>query len=201
MKTFSRVAITVLAIMSIQACVDKDYDLDNLNNEAVFHVPPVPVGTVDTAWFKSNIVEVPVPPGMSFSFALRYVMGNLFTSDVIEKFFFEGAGDVSLDGKIDIVISSLNQDVRITTLMSILDENEEPIEDITIENGLLTNSIGQPFKLGIKGEHARYMAGASGVEIIFLFENISSISLDRNDYLLIKDLVLKTGGMFIDLSE
>jgi hypothetical protein len=182
--------------------VDQDYDLDNLDKDAVFNVPPVPVGTVDTAWFTGDMTGIPgwvEIPGVDGTITMEHVLDNLFTEDIISKFFFDGAASASLEGKVDIDIASFSPDASLTMQLGILGDDGEVISDIELNSMALTNTKGQNFLLQINREDMIKMATARGVKITLVFENLDDFHLTRDDYLLLKNLVLKTGGMHLDL--
>ncbi|MDR1415366.1 MAG: hypothetical protein LBI96_06105 [Odoribacteraceae bacterium] len=195
-----RIAIACLACLVAQACVDENYDLDDLNTEAVFYLPPIPVGSVDTAWLMENLtkIEIPDDPG---TFALEYVIQDIFTEDIIGKFFFEGAGDISLEGKLDLAVAALDNDAGIVMKLNILDSQDNIIGSVAVDDGDALNTIGQDFAMHISGDYLRHMTEARGVRIVFVFTGCSDVNLAQTDYLVLRDLVLKTGGMFLDLDE
>ena len=193
------ILLAILLCTVIQSCVDKDYDWDALDKQAVMNIPPVPVGSIDTAWFKSNLTTVVVPdyPGV---FAMEFVVKELFTDDVVSKFFFDGARTATLEGQLSIAITHLNDDARILMLMNILNVDDEVIDAVMIDSKEARNKReGQPFVLEIDSEYMRHMGPASGVKITFILDGLTEVGLDRDDYLALTGLVLKTGGMQIDL--
>ncbi|MDR1273430.1 MAG: hypothetical protein LBK12_02670 [Odoribacteraceae bacterium] len=195
-----RIALAGLLCFGLQACVDPDYDLDELDYDAVFNIPPVPVGSVDTAWFKTNLVEVELP-GRPGTFAMEYVVKDIFTEDIVNKFFFEGAKAASLEGKIDLNIANLGSDAAILTELNVLDADNEVIGAVTIRSGSIYNAREQEFSMHIDAEAMQYMQEARGVKITFVFTGLSTVDIDLDDYLLLHGLVLKTGGMYINLDE
>jgi hypothetical protein len=195
------IALAGLLCFAMQACVDQDYDLDELDNDAVFYIPPVPVGSVDTAWFKNeDVVEVELP-GFAGTFAVEYVVNDIFTEDIVKKFFFEGSRGASLEGKIDLNITRLESNTGITTRLNVLDEAGEVIEAVAIEGGSVRNAKDQDFTMRIDAASTPHMQEARGVKITFIFTGISAVTLEPDDYILLHGLVLKTGGMYINLDE
>jgi hypothetical protein len=178
--------------------VDPDYDLDTLDKGAVFHIPPVPVGSVDTAFLTGEGKVIQLPPGVFADFRLQYPIEGIFTEDIIDKFFFEGAETASLVGKIDVMIASINSDANIVAQMSIINEEGDEIDGFEQAESQLTNTANQDFALTIKKEQMHLMKDARGVLITFVFSGLTSVGLDPDDYLLLHDLVLKTGGMHFD---
>jgi hypothetical protein len=200
MKTTTTIFLAAVLLLTAQACVDKSYDLGELDKDAVLNIPPVPVGTVDTAWFKSNLDTVKVEiPGFLGTFAMEYSIKNFFTEDIISKFFFDGADDVTLKGKLDIFITGINANALITMRVNIIDKEGEPILEIPFEDTQVANRASQDFILLIDKARVPYMATASGVKITFIFSNLGTIALTRDDFLVLNSLVLKTGGMLIEL--
>ncbi|MDR0765649.1 MAG: hypothetical protein LBF09_01755 [Odoribacteraceae bacterium] len=197
-QTLHVVIAAVACLFVTRACVDKDYDLGELDKEAVINIPPVPVGSVDTAWFKSNLVEIEIP-GLPGTLALEYLVEGLFTEEVAEKFFFEGAGDISLEGKLNVFITGINADANITARLNIIDRQGENINAILIDDSQVKNKTIQDFVLHIDSEYTPYMADADGIKITFIFEGLENITLDRDDFLVLDNLVLKTGGMHVNL--
>jgi hypothetical protein len=181
----------------MQACVDKDYDLSELDTEVMLHIPPVPVGTLDTAWFTS--LSTVTIPDLSEAVAREYVVDSLFTEEIISKFFFDGATTISLTGNMDISIADLSPETGITIQIHALDENNEVINAIRIEEKEMKNKTQQKFLLKIEGEYMSHMEHARGIKITFIFNDLGDFDLGQDDYLLLNNLVLKTGGMKTEL--
>jgi hypothetical protein len=181
----------------MRGCVDSDYDLDTLDKEAIFYIPPVPVGALDTAFLTGE--GVVVHPGIGPErFSLEYPVNGIFSEDIVDKFFFDGARTASLEGKIDIVIEELAQNTDIVARMYITDEEGNVIQGIEIADRPLDNANGQPFILTIEKEYMHLMKDARGVRIILDFTGSMFDYSQSDGYILLYDLVLKTGGMHID---
>ncbi|MDR2414617.1 MAG: hypothetical protein LBD64_06490 [Odoribacteraceae bacterium] len=195
MKKQTLPVIIAICVFCAQACIDKDYDFSARDKNAVLYIPPVPVGAVDTAWFKSNLTEL---PGIYGDFAMEYLVSNLFTEEVAEKFFFDGAGDISLVGNLDMFISGLNESAVITMQLSLTDREGNAIDEIKLADRKVTNKASQEFLLQVASDKAPFMANADGIRIVFVFDGLENVTLDRDDYLVLNQLVLKTGGMHVE---
>jgi hypothetical protein len=132
---------------------------------------------------------------------MEYVVKDIFTEDIVEKFFFEGAKSASLEGKMDVNIANLEGDFEIITRLNVLDADDEVIDAVVIEGGKIRNAAHQDFAMHITEGSMRHMKEARGAKITFVFTGRATVDIDRDDYLLLHGLVLKTGGMYINLDE
>jgi hypothetical protein len=227
MRKMLRYAICVAALLPfMQSCVDNDYDIDELNKNAVFKTPPVPFGDIDRLWLEGlygiefpeiNMDELPdwvleteLPLD---SIAKEQTLENLFTEDIIDKFFFEGAGnDVILEAYTDIHIfrdddEPVNEEFKIALLIDVLDANSNVIEGIKIlkDDGTansFTSANNQKIQVRFPCGKFNLMKQASGLKLTFLIKatrvNIAYLLSRRDkDYIDIRNVILKTGGIHI----
>jgi hypothetical protein len=196
--------------------VDNDYDMDDLNKEAVFKIPPFPFGNID----KFNIEEIVRDNGMipedldlsnfqgvSIDLETGYyseTAEGLFTEDITDKFFFEGAGeDVVLKADADIHLlrndgeeENLEFLVRAAMYVTDKDGNELPVK--IPYSGNLYSKDNQPIEIRFSKEDFSYMKDASGLKFVFGIKthigNIGTV-LDGNNYIQLRNVLLASAGM------
>ena len=193
----------LFVLLFMPACINNDFDTDKLNKDGSFQIPPVPLGNVDTIWIE-GLPEVPVlPEGVEIpqSFetdARREVISNLFTKDILDKFFNEKAkSDVKLEAKADILILNEFAGLEVDVEFEVADFNGEVIPEVKIPSQKLAYGEGQDFVIRFPKESFKYMKDAKDLNLIFVIK-AQSISITDNDYALIRDVVLKSGGIHFE---
>lgn len=205
---FSGLSCILLSPFFMQSCVDKDYDLDDVNKEAQFNLPPVPYGD-----FKPIILKelVPLPvippieglPDIGVKIAYDYVFEDLFNKDFIDYFFYEG-NNVALNGVVDVVVLKPNSSATLSLGMTfkILDEENGEIQEIKFPNQpIFNNGKAQPFEIKIESQYMKYFEArnAKHLKVYLVLESSSLTNIDaENAYVEFKDIVIKSDALQFD---
>lgn len=183
-------------ILSMQSCIDKDFD--DINKNVEFKVPPIPFGSLDTIY----LPQLPPLP-IALNYTVEDTIKNLFDEDTNDKFFYEGADDVELTGGLDLVLKNpAMQGTTLNVTVKVVDyQNEAYVSNpatVTFSPTTVSVAKDQAFTVTIGSDEMKHMKNANGLVFRLQF-NIPSITLDSDDYLLLKDVVIKTGGINFDL--
>jgi hypothetical protein len=196
--------------------VDNDYDMDDLNKEAVFKIPPVPFGNIDKFDIETiardngtipEDLDLDAFDGTPIDLETGYyseTIENLFTEDIIDKFFFEGAGDdVVLKADADIHLlrndgEEENLEFLLNAVMRVTDESGNELPVIIPYSGYLYSKDNQPVEVRFPKEYFHYMKDASGLKFTFGIKthinNIGAV-LDGDNYIQLRNVLLTSAGM------
>ena len=193
------------AFLSMQSCVDNEYDIDNLDKNAMFLMPPIPIGNIDT--FKIEVLESGTIPEELQGFpeftlegteiVKEQVIEGLFTEDILDQLFNENATkDVKLDAKVDLKILDEASQVKASMLVHVLDARGRVIEAVKIPNPeTLKYGEEQDFSIIFPHEYFSKMKNAQDLKLTIILRaehiNLNNILLDLDDYIYIKNVVLK----------
>lgn len=188
-----------------QACTDKDYDLDDIDKNGVIPIPPVPLGSFDTIRVEGleELPEIPpiFLPQAPQEVAYKYVLNDLFNGSFVKNFFYEGAKDIQLLGLIDVMILTENSGLATAIQFKVLDEdyNEIPQIKIADQNDFIYGK-NQPLKIVLESQYFKYFRenNATHLELNIVLR-ANSIAITEKDYIFLKELVLKTGGLHVEL--
>ena len=195
-KCLFLIAITSFAILS---CVDKDYD--DFDKNGVLPIPPIgfKVDTIRLYGLPEGIKPeeggIPIPNG---SEERTDTTRRIFAGEAIKKFFFEGAGDIEIAATIDSEIAFSG--VKVDLYFSVIDEQTKKNENVKIP--VQTLAPGKDKKVGIliKYEYMKFMEGAKDLELtVVASANGATVWLDPEDYIFMRQAVVKTGGMHFEL--
>lgn len=194
----------ILLIIFLPSCVDNDYDIDDLNKNAVFKIPPIPLGNLDSLYI-NQLENISLPPGISFP-NIKYVLGDtikgLFSEEDISKFFPQNAedGDYSaFVSKIDIGLKDINNSTNVIILFEVLDNLGRVIEEIDIPKQSITVRKDQDFRIEFKSEYMKYMKNAKDLKLIISITASIPTEISTDDYIFIKNISLQTSGLHFKL--
>lgn len=200
MKKLCELMISVIIVfVCMVSCIDKDYDIDDLDKNGVFKVPPVLLGNIDTIWL--DILPEGVPPisfaipGMQITKTER--IEGVFSEDVLDKFFAESSvGNVSLESKVDVFVDdAMNFSMDIYPY--VINSNGTVNNNVKIEKQTLAKGPNQAFSIVFKKEDFKYMQDANGIQLTIVLK-ADQIALGDRDYVYLKSVVLKSGGLHFE---
>ena len=206
MRRFTKYTLCILTgSLFILSCIDNDYDTDKINKDATFGVPPIPIGDIDTIWVDDLPDVTHLYPYMKSASSTKLeilskeqVIENLFTKDILDKFFNESATkDVILQSKADIHILAPNSGLEIDIKIKISDANGKAIDEIIIPSENLVYGDNQDFNIVFPVQYFKYMKNAKNLNLIFTLR-AESISLTKHDFAYLKEIVLKSGGIHFE---
>ncbi|NDV94035.1 hypothetical protein D0T84_03765 [Dysgonomonas sp. 521] len=198
--SFLYLLLIATSLFMAQSCVDKDYDWDNLDKDGVISIPPVPLGNIDTIYIKGlpqgdNPWNIPIPDG---SIVKSDTIKGLFDGDAVKNFFFEGAGNVEISSKIDLDLEI--KGVTIEIYLNIIDSDGKRNTDVVIPNQSLTTTKNQQFSIKIGSEYMSYMQNARDLLLtIAIRADNATIWLGEDDYIYLREAIIKTGGFHYEL--
>lgn len=200
MKKLCKFMISVIIMfICMVSCIDKDYDIDDLDKNGMFKVPPVLLGNIDIIWL--NLLPEGVPPvslpvsGMQIT-KVEHIDG-VFSEDVLDKFFNESSvGNVSLESKVDVLVNhAVNFSMDVYPY--VLNADGSINNNVKIEKQTLTTGTDQPFSIILKKEYFKYMENANGIQLTIVLK-ADQITLGDADYVYLKSVVLKSGGIHFE---
>lgn len=192
--------LITLSVILMQSCVDKDYDWDNMDKSGILSIPPVMFGNIDTIYI-DGLPDGILPDGISipdFLIAKSDTIRGIFDGDAVKDFFFDGAGEVEISAKadLDLEISGLTIDLH----FEVIDYEGRAIKNVKIAKQTLETSKDQTLSLKIAPEYMKYMENARDLGLtIVLSSTDGSIRIGEDDYLFIKNMIVKTGGYHFEL--
>lgn len=200
-KHFSIIIGTTLLLFVFQACVDKDYD--NINKEAIFKLPSVPLGNLDTIYMHT-LPAIDGGIGIQFrTLTATDTVYNLFDESTIEKFFYERAGKIELNGETTAMFTQMPS-AQLTLsfdIIDIIDGKEVKNNNISITPQTIKANENQPISIAIKEEDIQYMKNARNLMITIRIDVKAPeyIKFDtKKDYLVINKVMVKTEGLFFE---
>ena len=180
-------------VLSMQSCVEKEYDTDNLNTEVELNIPPVPLGGFDTIHV-NFLPSVPPEIVLGARVALSDTIRGLFNSSTISRFFYEGSTGVVISAKVDAMIMPLESGLEIEVILNIIDRDRTRNEFVKIPRQKLVSAKNQNFEIRIGPEYMQYMKNARDLHFIFGIK-VGAINFTRQDYIYLRQVVLFAGGM------
>lgn len=191
---------TAVFVFVMQACVDKEYNWDNIDKNGVISIPPVPLGSIDTIYIHGlpqgeTPWGIPIP---DFSITRSDTIKGLFEGNAVKNFFFEGANTVEISAKIDIDLEI--KGVNIDIYFDIINYDNTRNINVKIPKQTLTTINDQVLSIKVDSEYMRYMEGAKDLLLtIVLSSEDGTVWLGENDYIYIRDTIIKTGGFHYEL--
>lgn len=187
----------VILFCSMQSCIEKEYDSDNLNTEIELNIPPVPLGGFDT--IHVNFLPA-VPPEIVIGarVALSDTIRGLFNPTTISRFFYEGSTGVVISAKVDAMVMPSESGLEIEVLLNIIDRDRTRNQFVKIPSQRLVSAKNQNFEVRIGAEYMKYMKNARDLHFIFGIK-VASINFTRQDYIYLRQVVLFAGGMQLEL--
>ncbi|MDR1808928.1 MAG: hypothetical protein LBR34_00800 [Prevotella sp.] len=227
MSKFLKVACCLIAALPfMQSCVDNDYDIDDLNKDAVFKIPPVPFGDIIKFDIETLALNTELIPDDFFDNAdyqgrpvnletgtYSETVNDIFTEDIIKKFFYEDAEeDVLLKAKIDIhllrdsistetgehVVKEKNLDFLARIIINVIDKDGDVLPVIIPYSGILYSMDNQDAEIRFPNSYFGDMKNASGLKFTFGIKTyVGDIGrvLDGENYIQLKNVVLSSAGM------
>ena len=196
-KTFLFIAVLVF---SLSSCIDNKYDVDDLNKNAVFKIPPVPLGNLDTLYF-NKLGNIALPPEIeipSIQYVLSDTVKGLFSEDDVSKFFPLHAedGDYSaFVSKIDIVLKNGNSTLDIVIIPEVLDDNQDVLTGVIIPWQELKMTENQKFSIEVKSQYMKHMQYARDLKFTIIVAGSIPTAFTTEDYIFIKNMSLQTSGL------
>lgn len=202
-KYFSIVIGTILVLLfTFQACIDKDYD--DINKEAIFKLPSIPLGSFDTTYVHT-LPAIDGGIGTSFrTLTVTDTVYNLFDESTIDKFFYEGAGNVELSGEATAMFTQMPS-AELTLrfdIIDIIEGKEIKNNNVSIISQTIKTGENQPISIAIKKEDIQYMKNARNLMITIRIDVKAPeyIKFDtKKDYLSINKVMVKTEGLFFEI--
>ena len=194
--------ISIVVLFSLQSCVDKDYDWDDIDTNIVVPIPPVQFSyeKIYIEGLPSINAEIPewieLPQG---ALAVSDTLKGIFSGDAIKNFFYEGSKGVEIEFVTDISLelSALKLDIY----FNVIDENDQRIENLkkTVDGVLQTGT--NTYTITFKPEDMQYMQRAKDLEVVIVgsLPGGGSVEFKPNDYVHLKLITLRTGGMHWEL--
>ncbi len=184
----------------LYSCIDNDYDFDDLNKDGSFNIPPVPIGNVDTFWIET-LEPGQVPPGIEIpgngSVEVKeQLLENLFSTDILDKFFNENAKeDVVLQSKVDVDVLNSASGIVIDVFVSIIDNDGTVNQRVKIPNPeKIYYGNDQDFNIIFPVEYFADMQEARDLKLTLVM-TADYLTFTEKDFVFIKDVVLKSGGL------
>lgn len=192
--------LIAISVIIMQSCTDKDYDWDNIDKSGVLSIPPVMFGNIDTIYI-DGLPEGLLPGGVpvpNVSTTRKDVIEGLFSEDAVKDFFFDGAGAVEITAKADVDLDISG--VTIDLYFNIIGNDNQVISGVVIPKQTLTIAKNQSLSIKIAPEYMKYMENAKDLGLTIVFStNNASIWIGENDYIFIKEAIVKTGGYNFEL--
>lgn len=192
--------LITLVVICMQSCIDKDYNWDNIDKNGILKIPPVMFGNIDTIYVE-GLPEGILPGGIpipNFSIVKSDTIKGIFEGEAVKDFFFEGAGDVEISAKTDIglAISGITVDIY----FDVVNFEGKEIKSVNIPKQTLESEKDQKLSIKIASEYMPYMENAKDLALtIVLRSDDASIWIGEDDYIFIKNAVVKTGGYHFEL--
>lgn len=194
----------ILIMSSVSAllysCIDNDYDIDDLNKDALLKTPPIILGNIDTIWVETLPDDFPPIslPIEGEQISKSDIISGLFTHDILNKFFNEKTKeDVVLESKIDLRIMPESEDLRIEIFCEVLNAENSVLNNIKIKEQTLVNGLNQDFSITFPHEYFSDMQQASSLKFTFRL-TAKTLVLSKKDFIYIKEVILKSGGMHFE---
>lgn len=190
----------VLFVCFVQSCVDKDYDWDDIDKSGVISIPPVMYGNIDKISLKllpDGILPegIPIP---DFSIAKSDTIRGLFDGEAVKKFFFDGAGDVEIAATTDVQMQITG--LTIDLYFSVIDKAGQKIRSVVIPKQTLTIAKNQTLSIKLASQYMKYMANAKDLELTIVVSSVGgTVTLNEEDYIHLKETIVRTGGFHFEL--
>jgi len=198
-KLCKRMVFVIALSLSVIGCIDNDYDIDDLDKNAVFKVPPVLLGNVDTIWIDllpDGFPPISLPIEGEQITKTENIIG-IFTDDIVDKFFNEKAtANTTLQAKVDVLITE-SENLNIDIYANVINQDGSVNENVIIDKQSLVNGTEQKLSLVFKKEDFAYMKDASNLRLTIVM-TAKSITLSEGDYVYMKSAVLKSGGLHFE---
>ncbi|WP_165026505.1 MULTISPECIES: hypothetical protein [unclassified Dysgonomonas] len=186
-----------ILLLSIQSCVEEEYDSDNLNTNIELNIPPVPLGGLDT--FHINFLPS-IPPEIVIGarVALSDTVRGLFSNSTISRFFYEGSSGVVFSAKVDAMVMPQESGLEIEVILNIINADKTRNEFVKIPPQRLVSAMNQNFEIRIGPEYMKYMKDARDLQFIFGIR-VAAINFTRQDYIYLRQVTLFAGGLQLEL--
>ncbi len=197
-------ALSGLIVLTMQSCVDKDYDFDNLDKEG--YVSPngivLPLGDIIPPALLQDLPPIPFP--ISGYTEFQYDVEGVFTDEINENFFYRDdknpENTVALAGLADVIINNNTGGYyNITIYPEILDKNGNTLAIDLAPIELTGNKTDNPFSIKFVNSDMEIMQDASGIRFIIAVE-LQNYLPSSGDGIVFKKLKIeKTGGIIMNL--
>lgn len=192
--------LSVFILFGMQSCIDKDYDLDDVNKQA--YVSPggivFPLDNIIDPIYLKDLPQLPFP--ISGEVIFLDTIYDIFTEDINEKFFFPGedASDVEFTALVDVQIQGRAESLEVIIRPEILDK-EERVDNIILTNQILKNQDNNSFSMKIGKEDMEKMQYASDIKFTITVKATGYLPAS-GDVIKFKNLKLsKEGGFRLEL--
>ncbi len=203
-QIFKFLFIVFVSIVSMQSCIDKDYD--DINKGGVIPIPPVrlTIDPIDIGVLK-ELPGITIPPGYSASVAVSDTIYDVFSGDAVKDFFYDGAEKVEVEFLIDNELTEVAlSNASVKFRFNVLDEEKKTIVSLP-EQSLTLNASGKfeedKFVVSFTAsDMPKMQLGATDLEIIVVasIKSGSTIHFGAEDKLVFKSLTMKTSGMYFE---
>lgn len=201
MKHFIKsLSFIVLFVCLVQSCVDKDYDWDDIDKNGVISIPPVMYGNIDTISLKllpDGILPdgIPIP---DFTLVKSDTIRSLFDGEAVQKFFFDGAGDVEIAATVDAQMQITG--LTIDLYFNVIDKNGQKIPSVVIPKQQLKIAKNQTLSIKLASQYMKYMENAKDLELTIVISSAhGTVTLDDEDYIYLRETIVRTGGFHFEL--
>lgn len=187
----------IILLLSMQSCVDKEYDTDNLDTNVELNVPPIPLGGFDTI-FVNFLPTLPPDVVIGARVVLSDTIRGLFDRTTVERFFYEGSTGVVISGKLDAMVMPEESGLEIEVQLNVINEDNTRNEFVKIPPQRITSTVDQNFEIRIRPEYMKYMKNARHLHFVFGIR-VAAINFTRQDYIYLRRVILFAGGVRIEL--
>ena len=205
MKYLLKSLLTVATfVLLLQSCVNTDYDFDNMDTSGVFNIPPIMLGSIEIELFdlpEGILPELPPEftlPGLSY--VLSETLYDLFGEEVVDNFFFPGAGTVEIAAR-QVNVRLPVAGATIDLFFNVLDSEGEPLLDVNIPHQRLTmGQQNQSLSITLNERYMRYMHNAQSLELVMALSSPpgATLEIDGTSYLELNNVIIRTGGIRFD---
>lgn len=202
MNLFSKFCTLLLILLALQSCIDSEYNWDNINTEGVLNIPPIPLGNYEVTLNRLDFdvqydkgIEIP-----SFTFQFDDTIKDIFSSNSVKDFFHEYmTRDLSIEGELDMNVLT-ESNISIDIQFNVLDVNNKIIKQVEIEGTDKLQPGKQNLTIIFPKEDAIYMKDSEHLLLKVRVRTPNQLFAPKDtDYILLKDLIIKTGGYYVEL--
>jgi hypothetical protein len=208
MKYLLKSLLTVATfVLLLQSCVNTDYDFDNIDTAAVFKIPPIMLGSIEMKL--ADLDELPIgvmPPNIelpNLSVVVSETLYDIFGEEVVENFFFDGAGAFAIEAR-EVNLNLPLSGARIDLFFNVLDSEGNSLPGVNIpRRHLIAGQQGQRLLIEIDEQSMRYMNNAQSLEIVLAISSPAgaTLEIDGASSLELNNVIIRTGGIRFDLFE
>ena len=202
MKYLLKSLLTVATfVLLLQSCVNKAYDFDNIDTSGVFNIPPIMLGNIE----RIELVNLPIgvlPPDIqipNLSMVVSETLYDIFGEEVVENFFFDGAGAFAIEAR-EVNLHLPLSGARIDLFFNVLDSEGSSLPGVNITSQhLMAGQQGQRLLIEINEQSMRSMNNAQSLEMVLAISSPAGATVIPGDsYLELNSVIVRTGGIRFD---